>query len=81
MIKRGLRSEACRQESSSGKPGYSVYMKLIYSLFSYQELADSKGQGLKKEAAGDDCRPMLDKNRLDAIKLKVKQTVIDGICL
>jgi hypothetical protein len=54
-------------------PGYSLCLKLIPLLFSDEELALSRGQGLAKAKPGD-LRPKLSKEKIAV--MKGRQTII-----
>lgn len=66
-----IRSEALRQAiklaKKSGKPGYTLCYNLLPGVFTVEEIASSRGQGLTKPKAGDLRKP-LDKERVAAIK-------------
>ncbi|XP_069139400.1 integrator complex subunit 3 homolog [Argopecten irradians] len=51
----------------SNRPGYTLCYKLISSVFTMEELAHSRGQGLGKAKPGD-IRPALDKTKCSALK-------------
>lgn len=52
-----IRSEALRQAiklaKKSGKPGYTLCYNLLPGVFTVEEIASSRGQGLAKPKAGD----------------------------
>ena len=53
--------------NKSAKPAYTLCFKLILGVFSVEELANSRGQGLIKVKEGD-YRPVLNQNKCAAIK-------------
>lgn len=57
-------------------PGYALCLKLIPLLFTYEELALSRGQGLTKAKHGD-LRPCLNKEKVQV--MKGKETIITEI--
>lgn len=66
-----IRSEVLRQAiklaKKSGKPGYTLCYNLLPGVFTLEEIATSRGQGLTKPKAGDLRKP-LEKERVAAIK-------------
>lgn len=57
---------AIRLAEKSGKPGYTL-LYLLAGIFSIENIANSRGQGLTKPKMGDFCSP-LDKDKVGVIK-------------
>lgn len=67
-----IRSEVLRHAiklaKKSGKPGYTLCYNLLPGVFTLEEIATSRGQGLTKPKARDLRKP-LEKERVAAIKV------------
>ena len=71
FVDRKLKRKAV--EAAKKKPTKAAYIlmyKLLDRVFSIEELASSRGQGIGRTST-DDVRPVLDKNKMDALKGKV----------
>ena len=58
----------CRRARRDSNPGVYITRKLLTELFSTEELAQSKGQGIGKGQKGDDLRPALSAEKVKAMK-------------
>ena len=67
FIKSETLRHAIRLAKKSGKPGYTLCYNLLPGVFSIEEIANSRGQGLTKPKMGD-FRSPLDKDKVAAIK-------------
>lgn len=56
------------------RPGYAMVLKLMPLIFATEEMANSRGQGLKPAKDGD-LKPVLDAEKMKAIK-----TYAEGFC-
>lgn len=66
-IQSKILTSAVASARKSSRPGYSLSYALIPGVFTVQELASSRGQGLTKPKEGD-LRPVLAKDKCDAVK-------------
>ena len=55
---------------SENKPGVYIARKLMMLLFTVEEMALSRGQGIGKTNVKDDLRPPLDSKKINALKGK-----------
>lgn len=66
-----VKAEELRRITARAKkekiPGYYVVIKLMPLLFTTEEMANSRGQGIKPAKQGD-TRPPLDINKIQTIK-------------
>jgi len=60
-------AKACAAARKAPKPGYKMCYLLLKAVFSMQEIAQSRGQGLTKPKEGDYREP-LDKRKVAATK-------------
>ncbi|XP_062588847.1 uncharacterized protein LOC134250495 [Saccostrea cucullata] len=72
FIKSETLQHAVRSAKKSNKSGYTLCYNLLPGVFSIQEIAISRGQGLTKQKEGD-LRKVLDKDKVAAIKGYVRR--------
>ena len=68
-IQRDVFTSAVRLAKKSAKPAYTLMMKLMPGLFSTEEMAQSRGQGLVGKKG--DMRPVLSKEKISTLKGKL----------
>jgi len=65
-VEKDLLRTSTRLARKSSKPGYTLTMKMLPGLFSNEQMAQSKGQGIVSKK--DDLRPALDKEKITILK-------------
>ena len=74
-IQRDVFTSAVRLAKKSTKPAYTLTMKLMPGLFSTEEMAQSRGQGLVGKKG--DMRPVLSKKKSQLLKVSFLKHIND----
>ena len=70
MVDRGLKRKACNAaKAKNGKEGYILMYRLCGAVFTVEEMANSRGQGIgHKKANEDTSRPVIDPAKIKVLK-------------
>ena len=74
-IQRDVFTSAVRLAKKSAKPAYTLTMKLMPGLFSTEEMAQPRGQGLVGKKG--DMRPVLSKEKISTLKVSFFKHIND----